>query len=292
MPAQIDIVIVNWNAGDLLRDCIQSVLDSAKDEVRRIIVVDNGSIDNSLKGIPLDPRIIVDETGKNLGFGRACNRGAKLGVSRYILFLNPDTRLYASTLADVLRFMETEANSRVGVCGIRLIQDDGTIQHHTTSLPTPMNIYRVDSFRTPFDHASNRPVSHVIGAFYFLRRSLFENLGGFDERFFVYFEDLDLSHRVHCAGWSIHYLASAAAYHKGGGTSEGVKAKRLCYSLSSRLRYSRKHFSALGYALVVAVTFGVEPLLRGARALRHRSITEMREILVAYRMLLDRKSRR
>lgn len=292
MPAEIDIVIVNWNAGDLLRACVQSVLDHAGDTVARIIVVDNGSVDGSIRRLPADPRIVVDETGKNLGFGRACNRGAAIGDAPYLLFLNPDTQIYPSTLTDVLAFMEAAANARVGVCGIRLIEDDGAIQQHTTGFPTPANIYRVESFRTPFDHASDRRVSHTIGAFYFIRRPLFETLGGFDERFFVYFEDLDLSRRVHAAGWTVQYLASTAAYHKGGGTSEAVKARRLCYSLSSRLRYSRKHFGALGHAGVVAMTFTVEPLLRMARAIRRGSTAEIGETLAAYRMLLDRDSRR
>lgn len=288
MSADIDIVIVNWNAGDMLRECVQSALETGGQALGRVIVVDNGSVDRSLEQLPDDPRLLVIETRENLGFGRACNRGASLAQGRYVLFLNPDTRLYPTTLTDVLAYMDSQDGQEVGVCGIRLIEDDGAIQHHTTAFPTSRDIYRVDAFRTDFDHQTDRRVSHVIGAFYFMRRALFKQLGGFDERFFVYFEDLDLSYRVHQAGWGIQYLASAAAYHKGGGTSDAVKARRLSYSLTSRLRYARKHFSRPGNLLVLATTLLVEPPLRLLRAVQRRSPQEARETLTAYAMLLKR----
>lgn len=289
MSADIDIVIVNWNAGNLLRDCVSSVLETAGNLVGRIIVVDNGSTDQSLRNLPDDPRILVFEAHENLGFARACNRGASMADGRFILFLNPDTRLYPATLASVRDLMDSTAGQQVGVCGIKLIEDDGSVQLHTTEFPTPFNIFKVDAFRTNFDHITDRYVSHVIGAFYFIRRELFDCLNGFDERFFVYFEDLDLSLRVREAGKDIFYLASAQAYHKGGGTSDSIKARRLFYSQSSRLLYSRKHFSWLGHLAVLAVTLSFEPGLRLLRACVHRSPAQVRETLGAYRLLLGRE---
>lgn len=289
MSRDVDIVIVNWNAGLMLRDCVQSVLTSIGDVLGRIIVVDNGSIDRSLEHLPADCRVVTIEAGENLGFARACNRGAALTSARFILFLNPDTRLCPNTLVEVRNFMDSSEGASVGICGIRLIQDDGAIQRHTTDFPNPRNIYRVDSFRTPFDHRISRKVSHVIGAFYFIRQNVFFELSGFDEQFFVYFEDLDLSLRVSRAGWDVYYLASVEAYHKGGGTSDQIKARRLFYSQSSRLHYSRKHFSRGGHLAVLAMTLGIEPLLRLARALRHRSIAGAGETLSAYRMLVGRE---
>jgi GT2 family glycosyltransferase len=286
VPADIDIVIVNWNAGDMLRDCVQSALDTGKDLLGRIIVVDNGSTDQSLERLPKDARIVIVRTGENLGFGRACNRGAALGSSRFLLFLNPDTRLYSTTLDDVQQFMDSPGAQQVGVCGIRLIEDDGSVQQHTTEYPGPLNVYQVDRFRTSFDHESDRTVPHVIGAFYFIRRKVFDIVGGFDEQFFVYFEDLDLSLRVTQAGWDIFYLSTASAYHKGGGTSDSIKARRLFYSVTSRLQYSRKHFSTAGYLTVLAMTLTVEPAMRLARALAKRSGAQAQETIDAYRLLL------
>ncbi len=282
---EIDVVIVNWNSGRMLRECVLSVIEADNDHAAKIIVVDNGSTDQSLSGLPDDPRLTVIESGENLGFGRACNRGAALATSEYILFLNPDARIFPDTLPKVVALMESEEGANLGVCGIRLIEDDGGTQLHTTAFPTSFNIYQVDRFRTPFDHMSSRRVSHVIGAFYLIRRALFVELGGFDERFFVYFEDLDLSKRVVAAGWGVYYLADATAYHKGGGTSDQIRARRLFYSQLSRIAYAHKHFSRSGAFSVIFVTFTLEPLLRLARAILKGSLSEAEETIRAYRML-------
>jgi GT2 family glycosyltransferase len=101
-------------------------------------------------------------------------------------------------------------------------------------------------------------VDHVIGAFFCVRRELFEDLGGFDERFFVYLEDLDFSLRARKTGRTAYYLADAAAFHKGGGTSEQVKAHRLFYSLRSRLLYAFKHFKRYQAWIISAVTMLLE----------------------------------
>lgn len=290
LSADIDIVIVNWNAGYMLRDCVQTVLDTAEELVGNIIIVDNGSNDHSLRHLPCDPRIRTVRAGENLGFARACNLGASKLSGRFILFLNPDTRLHPRALVNVRSFMDSATGKTVGVCGIQLRCDDGAIQLHTTEFPGPLDIYQVSLFRTRFDHRTDRVVSHVIGAFYFIRRDLFVRLSGFDERFFLYFEDLDLSLRVKRSGWLVYYLASAQAYHKGGGTSDGIKARRLFYSQSSRLEYARKHFSFAGFIIVVMTTFLIEPVLRFIRALLNRSWAQARETLGAYRLLLEKYS--
>ncbi len=107
----------------------------------------------------------------------------------------------------------------------------------------------------------------VIGAFYLVRRTVFEALAGFDERFFVYLEDLDFSVRAAAAGWECWYLASSRAYHRGGGTSERAKDSRLFYSLRSRLQYASKHFGQGGAAAVWLSTLVFEPVVRvGAAA--------------------------
>ena len=113
-----------------------------------------------------------------------------------------------------------------------------------------------------WDHATNRDVDQVIGAFFLIRRTVFEALNGFDERFFVYFEEVDVSYRARQAGWRSVYLATARAFHAGGGTSQQVKAARLFYSLRSRLLYGFKHFSRLRAWALVGVTLLVEPISR------------------------------
>jgi len=296
--AAAHIVIVNWNAGALLRKCLDSLARFGGDALAETVLVDNGSTDGSadveIPGLPL----AIDRTGENLGFARGSNRGATGARAAYLLFLNPDTELRAGTLAAVVDFMEREESAQIGICGIRLVGEDGTVQRHCARFPTWRSFVghslaltaRLPRLFPPvtlddFDHLSNRDVDHVIGAFYLIRRDLFEALGGFDERFFVYLEDLDLSRRAAASGWRCHYLADAVAFHKGGGTSDQVKAHRLFYSLRSRLLYALKHFSRPAAWAVIAATLLIEPFSRLALAAARRSSEEARATLAAYRML-------
>jgi GT2 family glycosyltransferase len=136
-----------------------------------------------------------------------------------------------------------------------------------------------------WDHAQTRQVDQVIGAFFLVRRGLFESLHGFDERFFVYFEEVDFAYRARQAGWLSVYLADAQAFHAGGGTSNQVKARRLFYSLRSRLLYAFKHFSWTGAVGVLLATLLLEPVSRTALALFRHSWAGLKETWAAYGML-------
>jgi len=281
----VHIVIVNWNSGDWLRQCIDSIRTHGESHVDRVVVVDNGSTDGS-DSIEPAPWLEIVRTGKNLGFAAGSNLGARGATARYILCLNPDASLHADTLEKAIAFMERPEARQVGVCGIRLVDETGEVQRHTVSFPTPSTIYTVRTMRSGIDHSHSQPVDHVIGAFYLIRRSLFEQLGGFDEAFFLYLEDVDLSLRAKEAGWTVHYMAEAVAFHKGGGTSEQVKASRLFYSLRSRLVYARKHFARAGYLRVLGTTLLVEPVLRLGRAALKLSWSEAADTVRAYGKLL------
>ena len=286
--SSVDIIIVNWNSGGLLAKCLDSIRLYGGDQIDQVIIVDNGSVDGSDRveehGLPL--RII--RTGENLGFGRACNVAAEHASAPYILLLNPDAELREGALQRSLAFMDSEENSDVGVLGARLNDQFGRAHHHCARFPdwktfvgNSLGLTRIARrwFKpihlTEFDHLSDRDVDHVMGAYYLIRTDLYRSLGGFDERFFVYLEDLDLSRRVWLAEKRIHYSASVEAYHKQGGTSEQVKAHRLFYSLQSNLVYAFKHLP-LGQAITVAlVTNFVEPVSRSFRALFRFSLEEL-----------------
>lgn len=138
-----------------------------------------------------------------------------------------------------------------------------------------------------WDHSASRRVDQVIGAYFLIRRSLFEAQRGFDERFFVYFEEVDLAYRCAEAGWQSWYLATAQAFHAGGGASDQVKAHRLFYGLRSRLQYAAKHFSIGGRIGVQMATWLLEPFARGARAVARFDYEGLREIIRAYSWLLS-----
>jgi GT2 family glycosyltransferase len=133
-----------------------------------------------------------------------------------------------------------------------------------------------------WDHLNTRQVDQVMGAFMLMRRSLFEKLGGYDERFFVYMEDLDLSLRALQFGLKSVYLPTARAYHMGGGTAEKARAESLFFNLRSRIQYAFKHFGKLSAIAVALGTVLIEPLTRLVLSVVRQSRQDARDTLEAY----------
>lgn len=267
----IGIVIVNWNAGYQLKNCVDSLLKYGLELIDKIIIVDNNSSDNSAKHLENHPVIQIINLDNNMGFAKACNIGAKYISSKYILFLNPDTMIFEDTLYGVLKFLEEPDHSDIGICGVKMLDENnknarscanfpsiGTFLYTASGLSKLFPKIFPNHFMVDFDHTYNRIVPQVIGAFYFIKNDLFIKIGGYDERFFVYYEDLDLALRVKNEGYNSYYLADYAIYHKGGGVSSKVKAHRLFYSLRSRIIYAFKHFSSSEAMIVLFFTYFVE----------------------------------
>lgn len=289
----ISAIIVNWNAGPQLKHCLDTMAGTI---TQQIIVVDNASADGSEQSAVDRSGVVLIRSPENLGFGKACNLGVQQATTEYLLFINPDAAVYPDTLEKALAFMQDPANAQVGICGVQLMDESGQVARSCARFPTAGGFVahamgldrifpRLGHFMAEWPHDTTREVDHVIGAFFLVRRALFESLGGFDERFFVYLEDLDFSLRARQAGWRTVYLADVQAFHAGGGTSNQVKARRLFYSLRSRLLYATKHFSAGGAALVFLATLLLEPVSRTALALARRSWPALKETWAGYAML-------
>ena len=297
----IDIVIVNWNSGEHTRDCIASIaaFPGKPGVLGRVIVVDNASTDGSERGLGRgDIQVEVIRNDQNLGFAVACNQGVRLAQSASVLFLNPDARLIEDALTTCKAFLEAPENARVGILGIQLLDEDRRLQRSCARFPTPGRVVAQTvgldrlfprlfppHFLVEWDHGETRPVEQVIGAFLLIRRPLFEELGGFDERFFVYYEDVDLCLRARKAGWDNVYFAGARAIHVGGGSSDRVKAHRLFYNLRSRILFATKHFGSTSMVCTVAATLLLEPAARLGRALARGAPSEAHQILVGTKML-------
>ncbi len=281
-PATVHVVIVNWNSGAQLRECLQSFAAVADDDVAaRVTVIDNASTDGSSEGLEASMPLAVVRNTDNRGFGAACNQGAAGSEADFLLFLNPDTRLMPGSFAEPVRYLRAHENERVGIGGIQLVDADGRVVRNTARAPTAWSMVGnsvgfdrlaprlfPSHFVTEWAHDQTRTVDQVMGAFFLVRRSLFEALGGFDERFFVYYEDLDFSVRARAQGWRSVYLSTAQAFHRGQGTTEGATAQRTFYFCRSRILYARKHFGALGALAVTLATLALEPLARLAAAPR------------------------
>lgn len=292
----ITVVIVNWNSGTQLKDCVGSIQQHGGAFIAQTVVVDNGSVDGSAESVEQMRDVTLMRANANIGFGSASNLGAKAANTDYLLFLNPDAFLYPDSLSKVMAFMTREANQHTGICGIQLIDEHGHVARSCARFPSAKEFIAHATgmsrlLRTKgvamvdWDHGSTREVDHVIGAFFLVRRATFDAVGGFDERFFLYLEDLDFSRRAKQLGWNSMYFSEAQAFHAGGGTSRQIKAKRLFYSLRSRIIYGFKHFSRGPAVTVAVVTLCVEPFARLTLALGKRSGKGLAETLKAYSYL-------
>ena len=299
----LDVVVVNWNAGNQLSDCLLSLALACQNSVFQLskcTVVDNASTDgstDSLGDLPLRPELIKNRA--NAGFATASNQGASAGSASYILFLNPDVRLFPDSLTKPLLFLSEPANAALGILGVQLVDEDGTIQRNVARFPTPGDLFfqmlgfdRLWPRRFPplflleWDHAENRAVDQVPGAFFLVRRSLFERLHGFDQRFFMYFEDLDLAYRASQAGFGSYYLADARVFHRGGGTTVRVKANRLFYILRSRAQYVAKHYGVRAGLEIILACISVEFWMRFLWSWLRFSPKNSLETVQAYLMFL------
>jgi GT2 family glycosyltransferase len=280
MLPTLDILIVNWNSGEQLRDCLRSFAAVSGDQVTvsRVIVVDNASSDGSSDGLTCPAPLKVIKNADNRGFAAACNQGAGAAKADFLLFLNPDTRLHPGSLERPAHYLQAAEHESVGIVGIQLVDRNDHVARNTARQPTPLsmigNSVGLDRllpsvfpphFATEWAHNDTREVDQVMGAFFFVRRTTFQALGGFDERFFVYFEDMDFAVRARGRGWSTVYLADARAFHRGQGTTQSATAQRMQYFAHSRILYARKHFSAVGSFAVTFATLCLEPIIRIAR---------------------------
>lgn len=291
----IDIVIVNWNSGFHIYNCVNS-LKLLKDI--NIIIVDNASTDGSDQNIANDSTIKLFKSQVNLGFASACNLGSKSGSSEFILFLNPDAAIYEDTIDSTLKFIQDSINHDVAICGVQLIDGSGNVARTCSRFPNPYRFLfhslglnfifpKFGHLMCEWNHQETRDVEQVMGAFFFVRRSVFELLGGFDERFFVYYEEVDFCYRAHMAGFRTVYLSTAQAYHAGCGTSDQIRARRLFYSLRSRLLYAKKNFNVQYFIFVLLITLLIEPISRLSIAIIRGSFRTVIETFHAYCMLLQ-----
>jgi GT2 family glycosyltransferase/glycosyltransferase involved in cell wall biosynthesis len=298
MKPSLDIVVVNWNSGDHLRECIRAIADTDRSgiDVQRVVVVDNDSEDGSDLDLDLDvPGITLElvRNHRNLGFATACNQGAQGGRSDYVLFLNPDVSVASNALKAPIEWMERAEQSTVGICGIRLLDGEGALQPSCSRFPSTMTtlatILGLDRMpRRPFrgtlmrewHHDETRVVDQVMGAYFLARRPVFERLGGFDERYFLYYEEVDFARRALFAGWRSAFYASATATHVGGACSRRVLDRRIFHSQWSRSLYARRHLGRAAAATVLLASLFVEPLTRSALAARRGS---SRDLMDAWR---------
>ena len=303
MQKKLSIIIINFYSEELILECVKSIykynINALKEGSIEIIIVDNGSSSNSLKSIQnSETKLIVNKSNK--GFGSACNLAVKESKSEYILFLNPDTRVFKNSISNSIFAMEKNPN--ITVLGCKQIDENnkthrscaryvtlGRYLNKISKLNKLFPYYFKGYHMSDWDHEKSRFVDHVIGAFYLIRRTDFFRVNGFDENFFVYYEDLDLSRKITKIGGKIFYDADVEIFHMGGGASKKVKAMRLFYSLDSLLVYGKKYFTKTKYIILALFILGIEPFFRLFSLLIKLNFKNIKQLFSGYRMLYAKR---
>ncbi len=265
---RLDVVIVSYRAQELLRDCLQSLRAHPATGGMTVRVVDNASGDGTAEMVRREfPEVILTAAPWNLGFGAASNVAIKAGEAPYVLCLNPDTRLTPGALDRMLEVMDERI--KVGISGCRLELLDGTFDYAAKrSFPTPVSALGhftgigrqrssgvLAAYRAP--EVQSGSVDAVNGAFMLIRRAALEEVGIFDEGYWMYMEDLDLCYRFAEAGWVTWYEPSVTVVHIKAGSSGRVRSPRLNYAFHyGMFRFYRKHYAGTRSGFLSAAVYG------------------------------------
>ncbi|HEX2608682.1 MAG TPA: glycosyltransferase family 2 protein, partial [Flavisolibacter sp.] len=253
----LSVIIVNYNVKYFLEQCLYSVEKAGTELDMEVWVVDNASTDDSvayLQGLFPWCRFLVNKV--NVGFGKACNQALAAAQGDYILFLNPDTLVAEDSFSRCIAFLE--AHQKAGALGVKMIDGSGRfLRESKRSFPSPLtSLYKLTGLATAFprsavfgkyhlghkDKNQDHEVDVLAGAFMMVRKTVLDRIGSFDERFFMYGEDVDLSYRIQEAGYENWYLSSTTIIHfKGESTKRGsLNYVRMFYSAMSV--FVQKHY--------------------------------------------------
>lgn len=315
---KLSIIIICWNDWNVIENCLCSIVESPQDISYEVIVTDNDSTDGSVERIRARfPSVHVLANGQNLGFARGNNAGIRLARGEYILILNPDTVVHEGSLARWLAF--AERNRDAGAFGCLVNNPDGSYQESARPFPTVRRALIAALYLRPLAHLwsgflgdvypgwqgeSEREVDWQSGCCVLFKGDLLRKLGGFDERFFYHYDEVDLCHRVWEAGYRIRFTPEASITHLGGQSAGRLAAVRWKHQfpVSSAIetyrnayRYYHKHYGTAGarqFRRVLLIHLGVRRLLYGvlnvfrpSQALRLR--LDMYRATLQWNRLLD-----
>ena len=254
----VSIILVNYNTKTILINCLNSIINHLKNIGYEIIVVDNGSSDGSQEEIKkLFPNVILIESKENLGFGKANNIGAEMSTGKYLFFLNSDTLLLNNAVKYFYDYFEANKSLNFGCLGCNLTDHDLTINGNGGKFPNIKLVLKmhVDSIKSKFFKRHNDndypldEIEYVLGADMFMPREVFKLVNGFDERFFMYFEESDLQLRIHRLGFRVKIIDSPKIIHLEGKSSHNTLRKIIMVQ-SSAFKYFYKNRPYWEYCLL------------------------------------------
>lgn len=254
---KLSVILVNWKTKDLTKDALASIFKETKGFDFEVIVVDNNSEDGSVEMIRAEfPQVVLIANKENVGFGKANNQGLKIATGDYLMFLNTDVVVLDGALNKLVSYLDSHADTMM--VGPRLLNRDLSFQHACRRmLPNPINsffhlfgltkIFKQNKFINNYkqfaaDPEVTGPAQALSGAAMMFRSQVYQELGGFDEIFFMYGEDLDFSKRVFDKGWKTVYVSDARIIHFGGQSSGKRRVQSLVNFYESMWLYYKKHF--------------------------------------------------
>lgn len=297
MSERVTAIVVNWNAGENLAQCIAALINQRGIDFD-VVVVDNASSDNSLESLETyGDRVHVIQTGENLGFGSAVNRGVAISHGAIVVALNPDVVLQPDAVNAMVEFLNT--HTQVGMVGPKLKDADGKVLASCGEAPRLKDeicrkfllhlIFPLLKFRR---RRPSRPeaVAWVTGACFAVRRRVLDAVNGLDEAIFMYYEDVDLGLCINRAGWQVMYLPHAEGIHIGGESSKQALTRMLVVSEASYTYFIAKHLGQWAARLLILlrpIEMTLRTLLWGSVfLLAHSRRTEARARLRAYWFIL------
>lgn len=272
--ASVDIIIVNWNTRDLLERLLTSIECSGLAEGVTCIVSDNDSSDGSVEMAGMRfPWARVMDNKINLGYGAAANSAIEASTGEFILLLNSDTEIFEDTIERLVSFMDQ--HSQAGAVGPRLVNPDGSLQYSCRRFPDiwmgtlhallglvwKSNPYTRKYKMQDWDHQTIKVVDWISGAAMFLRRRAVEEIGLFDERYFMYVEDVDLCWRLRKAVWQVFYYPNSSVLHHIGKSSEKKTSRMIFEHHRSVFRFYRSRLDKAYMKILI-------PFLAAGLALR------------------------
>ncbi len=296
-PPQVAVIVVSYNTRDLLINCLTSVIASTRPADVEIVVVDNASTDGSLEIVRQTyPQLTTIANPANLGFGVACNQAIGATTAPFILLLNSDATINPQSFQTLLETII--GHERCGGAGCRIVNADGVETPNTRNFLTPLNqafeqsgvmgwtswkYLRRTHRPTPDHNQTDCSVDWIDGACLMVRRDALDEVGLFDEEFFMYSEDEDLCLRLRQKGWTVCYSARATAHHHGAASASQNRADMLRHFYTSQMLFLSKHRgqrSARLYAIAMKTILFLKSALprdRGRREIAREQLKALRE---------------
>lgn len=266
-PADLSVVIVSYNTRQMTLECLRELYANRDGLAAEVWLVDNASHDGTPAAVrEAFPHVNLIENDRNAGFGAANNQGMSRASAPFVLLLNTDAFVKPGAIAALVDYLKNHPD--VGVVGPRLLNRDGSLQQSCFRFPSPLRCWmenlwvyaairnhpRISDYHH-WPHDRERRVDFVIGACLMVRREVFEKVGGFDERFFMYSEETDWQWRMRQAGWAVAFTPAAQVVHLGGGSGAAGRINRQAFD--SLDYYEWKHHGLLGLISVrCAMTLG------------------------------------